>query len=137
MGYTVHGILQPRTLEWLAVPFSRDLPNSAIKPRSPTSQADSLPAKPPGEPRNTGVGGLSLLQWIFLTQESIQGLLLCRQILYQLSYQVILYCINKETQISQLFLKLYINTKSFLLTLWLLYLCKLDSEKGLMGFTRC
>ena len=36
---------------------------------------------------NTGVGSLSLLQGIFLTQESNQGLLHCRQILYQLSYQ--------------------------------------------------
>ena len=30
---------------------------------------------------------LSLLQWIFLTQELNRGLLHCRQILYQLSYQ--------------------------------------------------
>ena len=37
--------------------------------------------------QNTGVGSLSLLQWIFLTQESNPGLLHCRQILYQLSYQ--------------------------------------------------
>ena len=36
---------------------------------------------------NTGVGSLSLLQEIFLTQELNQGLLHCRQILYQLSYQ--------------------------------------------------
>ena len=36
---------------------------------------------------NTAVGSLSLLQWIFLTQESNQGLLHYRQILYQLSYQ--------------------------------------------------
>ena len=33
------------------------------------------------------MGSLSLLQWIFLTQESNQGLLHCRKILYQLSYQ--------------------------------------------------
>ena len=39
----------------------------------------------PGKPKNTGVGSLSLLQGIFLTQESNQGLLHCRQILYQLS----------------------------------------------------
>ena len=39
----------------------------------------------PGQ--STGVGSLSLLQWIFPTQESNQGLLHCRQILYQLSYQ--------------------------------------------------
>ena len=36
---------------------------------------------------NTGVGSLSLLQQIFLTQELNWGLLNCRQILYQLSYQ--------------------------------------------------
>ena len=39
----------------------------------------------PGQ--NTGVGRLSLLQGIFLTQELIQGLLHCRHILYQLSYE--------------------------------------------------
>jgi len=32
-------------------------------------QANSLPAKPQGKPNNTGVGSLSLLQQIFLTQE--------------------------------------------------------------------
>ena len=58
-----------------------------IEPRSPTLQADSLAAEPQGEPKNTGVGSLSLLQQIFLTQESNWGLLHCRQILYQLSYQ--------------------------------------------------
>ena len=46
-----------------------------------------LPAEPPGKPKNTGMGSLSLLQQIFLTQDSNQGLLHCRQILYQLSYQ--------------------------------------------------
>ena len=39
----------------------------------------------PGQ--NTGVGSLSLLQGIFPTQELNWGLLHCRQILYQLSYQ--------------------------------------------------
>ena len=36
---------------------------------------------------NTGVGSLSLLQGIFPTQDLNWGLLHCRQILYQLSYQ--------------------------------------------------
>ena len=81
------GILQARILEWVAMPSCRDLPNPEIKPRSPALQADSLPSELPGKPKNTGVGGLSLLQGIFLTQESNQGLLHCRQILYQLSYQ--------------------------------------------------
>ena len=75
-GCTVHGILQARIL-----------PNPGIEPRSPTSQADSLPAEPQGKPKNTGVGSLSLLQKIFPTQESNQGLLHHRWILYQLSYE--------------------------------------------------
>ena len=37
-------------------------------------------------PKSTGVGRLSLHQGIFPTQESNQGLLPCRRILYQLSY---------------------------------------------------
>ena len=44
--YTVHGILQARILEWVAVPFSK----GSSQPRSPTLQADSLPAEPPGKP---------------------------------------------------------------------------------------
>ena len=39
----------------------------------------------PGE--NTGMGYLALLQAIFPTQESNQGLLHCRQILYRLRHQ--------------------------------------------------
>ena len=37
--------------------------------------------------QNTGVSSLSLLQGIFPTQASNQGLLHCRQILYQLNHQ--------------------------------------------------
>ena len=50
--YTVHGILQARIQEWVAVPFSRDLPSPGIelRPRSPTLQADSLPVELPGKP---------------------------------------------------------------------------------------
>ena len=82
----VHGILQAKILEY-CFPSPGDLPNPGIKPRSPTLQADSLPAEPQGKPKNTRVGSLSLLQGIFLTQESNRGLLHCRQIPYQLSYQ--------------------------------------------------
>ena len=31
MDYTVHEILQARILEWVTVPFSRDLPNPGIQ----------------------------------------------------------------------------------------------------------
>ena len=34
-GSSVHGILQARILEWVAIPFSRNLPNPGIKAWSP------------------------------------------------------------------------------------------------------
>ena len=64
-----------------------DLPNPGIDPRSPTLQADSLPSEPQQKPKNPGMGSLLLLQGFFLTQELNQGLLHCRRILYQLSYE--------------------------------------------------
>ena len=57
-----------------------------MEPGSPILQTNSLPAEPQGKPRNIEEGSLSLLQWIFPTQESNRGLLHCRQIPYQLSY---------------------------------------------------
>ena len=78
-----HGILQARILEWVAFPFSRE----SSQLRSPTLQADSLPAEPQGKPKNTGLGSLFLLQRIFLTQELNRGFLHCRRILCQLSYE--------------------------------------------------
>ena len=47
--------------------------------------AYNSPWNSPGQ--NTGVGSCSLLHGIFPTQESTRGLLRCRRILYQLSYQ--------------------------------------------------
>ena len=46
---SVHGILQAIILEWVAIPFSRDLPNPEIRPRSPALQAYSLYSEPPGK----------------------------------------------------------------------------------------
>ena len=87
MDYTVHGILQARILEWVAFSISRGFFQPRIKPRLPALQVDSLPAEPQGKPKNTGVGSPSLLQGIFLIQELNQGLLHCRRVLNQLSYQ--------------------------------------------------
>ena len=81
------GILKARILEWVAMLSSRDLPNPGIQHRSPVLQANSLLSESPSKPKNTGVGSLSLCQGIVPTQESDWGLLHCRQILYQLSYQ--------------------------------------------------
>ena len=87
MDYTIHGILQARILVWVTYPFSSRSSDPGIELRSPALQTDSLPAESHGKPKNTGVGSLSLLQQIFLTQELNQGLLHYRQILYQLSYR--------------------------------------------------
>ena len=88
MDCTVHGILQARILERVAFPFSKDLPNPGIEPSSPALQVDYLPTEPQGEPKDTGVGSLSLLQWIFLTQESNWYFLPCRWILNLLSHAI-------------------------------------------------
>ena len=69
------------------MPSPGDPPNPGIKLRSPVLQADSLPSEPPGKPKNTREGSLSLLQRIFLTQESNPGLPRCGQMLYHLSHQ--------------------------------------------------
>ena len=77
MDYTVHGILQARILEWVAFPFSRGLPD-------PGGFFTSWATR---ETQEYWSGNLSLLQWIFPTQELNQDLLHCRQILYQLSHK--------------------------------------------------
>ena len=86
-GFSVHGILQARILEWVAVPFS----SGSSQPRGWTQVsriaggffADWASRKP----KNTAVGSCSLLQGIFPTQGSNPGLLHCRRILYCLSQQ--------------------------------------------------
>ena len=84
---SVHGVSPGKNTSGLLCPPPGDYPTPGIEARSPTLQADSLLSEPPGKPKNTRVGSLSLLQGIFLTQESNQGLLHCRWILYRLSYQ--------------------------------------------------
>ena len=76
---------RPEYLSGYPFPSPEDLPNPGIKPRSPVLQADSLPAEAQGKLKNTGVSSLSLLQWIFLTQELNWDILYCRRLLYQLS----------------------------------------------------
>ena len=62
---------------WSGQPYlsQGDLPNPDIEPRSLALQVDSLPAEPQGMSKNTGMGNLSLLQRIFLIQESNGALL--------------------------------------------------------------
>ena len=81
------GILRARILEWVAMPFSGNLPNPGINPRSPALLVESLLIEPRGNPRILKFGSLSFLQGIFPTEDSNRDLLHCRQILYQLSFQ--------------------------------------------------
>ena len=49
-GSSVHGILQARILEWVAMTLPRGLAHPGIKLMSPTLQADFLLSEPPGKP---------------------------------------------------------------------------------------
>ena len=48
-GSSDRGILQATILEWVVSPPSGDIPDTGIKPRSLTLQADCLPSEPPGK----------------------------------------------------------------------------------------
>ena len=81
------GILQARILEWVAMLSTRG--SSQLRDQT---QVSCIAGKfsttwTTTKPKNTGVGSLTLLPQIFLTQESNWGLLHRRQIFYQLSYQ--------------------------------------------------
>ena len=60
-GSSVHGILQARILEWVAMPSSR----ASSRPRDQTCicvlhwQVGSLPLAPPGKPKNTRLVAIS------------------------------------------------------------------------------
>ena len=85
--YTLSNQGSPGVLQWVAYPFS----SGSSQPRSQTGVSciagGFFTSWATGKLKNAGAGSLSLLQWIFPTQESNQGLLHCRWILYQLSYQ--------------------------------------------------
>ena len=91
-----HGILQARIQEWVAFPFSRE----SSQPRDQTQVFciagrffNSWTIREAQEYWSGQVGSLSLLQRIFPTQESNWGLLQCRQVFYQMSYQGSLVCL--------------------------------------------
>ena len=91
LGSSVHGMLQARILEWVAMLSTRESSQPSNRTQvariAGVFQAYSLLTEVSGKPKNTGMGSLSFLQVIFPTQEFNQGLLHCRQIFYHLSYQ--------------------------------------------------
>ena len=95
-GPSVHGVLQPRTLEWVAISFSKRNYRKKGKslscvrffatPWTVACQAPPSMGFSRQEYRN-GVGCHFLLQGLFPTQGLSPGLPHCRWILYQLSHQ--------------------------------------------------
>ena len=97
MDYTVHGILQARILEWVAIPFSR----GSSQPRdctqvSPTA-GTSLPAQPPRKPKPTNyrtfnlewphwISSNGLFSWHVLKSLSCVWLF-CNPVLWAVAYQ--------------------------------------------------
>ena len=49
-GSSVHGVLQTRTLEWVAILSPGNLPDPGIEPGTAALQVDSVPSEPPGMP---------------------------------------------------------------------------------------
>ena len=82
MDFTIHGIFQARILVLVAISFlkSHSIVSDSLQPPGLYSPWNS-----PGQ--KSGVGSLSLLQGVFLTQGSNPGLPHCRWILYQLSHE--------------------------------------------------
>ena len=52
-GFSIHGIVQARVLEWVAISFSRGSSWHRNQTRSPALQADALPSEPPGKPKDS------------------------------------------------------------------------------------
>ena len=59
-GSSVYEISWARILGWVAISFSRDLPDPGIKPGSPALQVDSLLTEPPRKPSHSSI----LPKWI-------------------------------------------------------------------------
>ena len=79
-GSSVHGILQARILEWVAIPFSRESPTQASNPYLLCLlhwQADSLPFRHLGNPLNKAEGIIKFI-WarpsIFLRKDWFNNL---------------------------------------------------------------
>ena len=84
IDYTAHGIVQARTLEWVAFPFSRGSSQCGDQTQASHTAGRFFTSWATREAQEHWTE--SLLKQIFLTQESNWGPLNCRWYLYQLSY---------------------------------------------------
>ena len=63
-GSSVHGISQARILEWVAISFSKDLPDPGIKPASAALAGGGFfISEPPGKP-GSGIKFNQVVWWI-------------------------------------------------------------------------
>ena len=93
---SVYGILQARTLEWFAIPFSRDLPQPGIEPGSPADSSVGKesacnardPSLIPGSGRSTGDGINYPLHysWASLVAQMVKHLPAMKKILVRFLY---------------------------------------------------
>ena len=98
-GSSVHGILQARILEWVAIPFSRE----SSQPRLPAFQAESLWSEPPGKPyekENWAQGGgrswsldITAVDWVY----AVSSILLLQQMYWMyLMHQIFFQCLKNS-----------------------------------------
>ena len=132
---TVHGILQARILEWVTSPFSRGSSQPRDRTQVSCIAGGFFTSWATREAQKYWSGSLSLLQRIFPTQELKWGLLLCRWILYQLSYQgspkALKLYIRKIMQVNYSIAwgrNFTVCLKSYLEYLWLLYVTNPSSS---------
>ena len=100
LGSYVHGILQARILEWVAIPFSRGLPIRGIKPKSPALHMDSLPPELWGQKRWQGI----LCPWIIriniikmiLTMYRLDAIPIEIPVVFFIGVEKILKCVRKH-----------------------------------------
>ena len=70
-GSSVHGILQARILEWVAIPLSRWSSWPGIKPESPALKADSSLSAPSGKPTSPGKSGRVIKATFFTSPKTL------------------------------------------------------------------
>ena len=72
-GSSVHGFLQARILEWVAIPFSRGSSQPRIWTWSPALQADLLPSEPSGKPQGLKSGPSVRAHWSWRKPGCVRG----------------------------------------------------------------
>ena len=62
-GSSVHGTLQARILEWVAIPFSGESFQPSDRTQVSHNAADSLPSEPAGKPKILGGGVIIIIDF--------------------------------------------------------------------------